>query len=118
MSMRQPVPYHIPPPGPQLAPRSWATLVTQRLRRFVPEMRAAKAGSRIIWRYSNKWVVLLTAADEWWLHFAKQGGTVGTGHPSLWTDRHDAFIADNVAGTMLSFFATEFCTPKNQKWGQ
>jgi hypothetical protein len=114
MQTRQPEPFVIPPAGKPLSLPSWARLVTRRVRVRLPDVGAAREGDRITWRYGGHVASVEANGAIWWVHFTKPSGTTAPRHPSVFTNRHDDFTAECVAGTMLAFFSAEFCTPASQ----
>jgi hypothetical protein len=102
-------PYLIPRPGPTLTLPAWSAVVTERVRGFVPEVRAARIGRVIIWRHLGRAANFTADGATWHAKFTDAPGA-GPTLARIYFDRHDDFTAANLGKTLAGFFDNRHCT--------
>jgi hypothetical protein len=98
--------HEYPPPGPRLTLEKWARRVTDRARRFLPELRATGSGRTVTWACGPILAVLNAGGPDWWLQIPSATGGPGS---STHTDRHDGFTAEVATSNIVVHFDPRFC---------
>jgi hypothetical protein len=102
----------IPSRGPQLELRTWAQIATDYLRRYIPDARASARAGIVTWQLHPRRAALESLGATWFVTFEQDGRSTGAG---LSIDRHDAFTAENLGGTLVGFFDPELSRPGHRR---
>jgi hypothetical protein len=101
-------PYVIPPSGPTLSLASWSAIVTEHVRRLIPEVRAARAGRSFVWRHNTRTAILMANGDTWSATFTDSAVGATPTLASIHLDRHDVFTAAVFGKTLPAFFEDRY----------
>jgi hypothetical protein len=86
--------------GRSLSLREYAILTTAEVRKHLPDVRAMRKGSTIVWRRGNAVATLnASAADHWRLDAGS----------STYHERHDARAAHVAASNIVVHFERRYC---------
>jgi hypothetical protein len=102
----------IPPRGPELDLRPWAQIATAYVRRYLPDVRASGRAGTVTWQLQPRRAVLESLGGTWFVTFEQDGRRTGAG---LSLERHDAFTAENLGGTLVGFFDPELSRPGHRR---
>lgn len=97
----------IPPAGPDLPLDDWARAVAERVRKYLPDVGAAKAGRVITWRRGTAVATLDAGRLDWRLQINSSNLT-GTGI-ACHSNRHDRFTAGVAASNIVVHFDIRYC---------
>jgi len=97
----------VPPPGADLPLIAWATIVTKRVREFLPDVSASHRRKIVVWIRGRCEARLDGTRSAWWLHITSTNGA-GPGI-STHSERHDRFTAEVAASNIVVHFDGRFC---------
>ena len=104
----RPEPYRVPPEGPTLDLRAWASQVNRQMRSALGDLGVTASSGRITWSRGGLVAWIEPSDTIWWVQFERHGAFA---MPPLCVSRHDAFTASCVAKTMLGFFDAKLSVP-------
>jgi hypothetical protein len=91
----------MPSLDPALSLREYVELATAKVRERLPDVRAVRKGSTIVWTRGNRTATLDAAAPAlWWLH---------TGRALTYCERPDQAHAHVAASNLLGHFDARWC---------
>ncbi len=100
----------VPPPGRALPFPEWSAAIVAGVRRFIPDARAVRKGSRlVIIRHADREARLRDDGPEFWITFS--AGSVATTMASMYDTRCDLFTVKNFARSIAGYFDARFTTP-------
>lgn len=102
----------IPPRGPQLELRAWARIATGYVRRYLPAVKATARASTVTWELPPRRAILEASGTTWFVTFEQDRRSTGAG---LAAERHDAFTAENLGGTLVGFFDPQLSRPGHRR---
>jgi hypothetical protein len=97
----------VPPAGPDLPLKAWATFVTRRVREFLPDVSVKGSSKIVVWTRGRSEARLDATRADWWLRISSTT-SAGTGI-STHSDRHDNFTAEVTASNVVVHFDGRFC---------
>jgi hypothetical protein len=98
----------VPPPGKAMAFREWAEAIVDGVRRYLPDARAVRKGSRlVVIRHGGREARLVDDGGAFVISF-RAGNTQTTMSSLVDRDRRDAFTVLNLAHSVAGYFDGRF----------
>jgi len=89
----------VPPPGKSMTFPEWSAAIVAGVRAFLPDVRAARKGARVVVIRHGDREARLEAGGSFWITFP--AGEMKTTMASLVDDRRDSFTVSNLAHSIL-----------------
>jgi hypothetical protein len=89
----------VPPPGKPMTFPEWSAAIVAGVRAFLPDVRAARKGARVVIIRHGDREARLEAGGSFWITFP--AGEMKTTMASLVDDRRDSFTVSNLAHSIL-----------------
>jgi hypothetical protein len=96
----------VPPPGKAMTFPEWSAAIVAGVRAFLPDVRAARKGARVVIIRHGDREARLEAGASFWITFPV--GEMKTTMASLVDDRRDSFTVSNLAHSIAGYFDSRF----------
>lgn len=84
----------------------WAELVTRTVRKCLPDVRAVRKGTNIVWKLGDHRAILEPAGATWWMRIDATSRWAGT---RTYDERHSEQSARVAASNIVVHFDPRYC---------